>query len=140
MLFRSETLYVAYLDFANAFNSTDHEALWRWLEEIGVPDVDLLRSLYADAYYRAEFPYGATADVSLTRGKKQGDLISPLLFELLFNLYLLALEATAGGTFRFTRTQRAARGFADDVAITATSQAQLQRRLDITEQIGRAHV
>jgi hypothetical protein len=40
------SLYVAYLDFENAFNSTDHEALWRWLDLIGVPDVDLLRSLY----------------------------------------------------------------------------------------------
>ena len=26
---KGSTLYVAYLDFANAFNSTDHAALWR---------------------------------------------------------------------------------------------------------------
>ena len=38
-------LWVVYLDFANAFNSVDHEALWRWLRELNVPDVDLLRSL-----------------------------------------------------------------------------------------------
>ena len=75
-------LYVAYLDFENAFNSTDHEPLWQWLEHIGIPDVDLLRSLYQGAFYRADLPYGSTAHIQLTRGNKQGDLISPLLFEL----------------------------------------------------------
>lgn len=29
---KGDPLYVAYLDFENVFNSTDHEALFRWLE------------------------------------------------------------------------------------------------------------
>jgi hypothetical protein len=32
------TLYVAYLDFENEFNSIDHEALFRWLEELQILD------------------------------------------------------------------------------------------------------
>ncbi len=32
-------LWVVYLDFANVFNSVDHEALWRWLQELNVPDL-----------------------------------------------------------------------------------------------------
>ena len=126
------TLYVAYLDFENAFNSTDHEAMWAWLERLGIPDVDLLRPLYDGAYYRAEFPYGSSANVRLTRGNKQGDIISPLLFELLFDVYLRALEATAGAVTRFTHKPRAARGFADDVAITAPNKHLMQKRLDVT--------
>jgi hypothetical protein len=47
-----------YLDFRNAFNSIDHEALWRWLKELNIPDVDLLQSLYSGAYYMADLPYG----------------------------------------------------------------------------------
>jgi hypothetical protein len=43
-------LYVVYIDFANAFNSVDHEALWRWLQEMNVLDVDLLLSLYDHAH------------------------------------------------------------------------------------------
>jgi hypothetical protein len=39
------TLYVAYLDFENAFNSIDHEALFRWLEELQIPDLDLIHAL-----------------------------------------------------------------------------------------------
>ncbi len=63
------------LDFAspNAFNSVDHAALWRWLRELNVPDIDLLQSLYSGAYYQADLPYGRSADVVLSRGQKQGD-------------------------------------------------------------------
>ena len=60
---QKETLYVAYLDFENAFNSIDHEALWQWLERLGIPDIDLLRSLYRGAFYRAQLPYGTTARI-----------------------------------------------------------------------------
>ena len=78
----------------NAFNSIDHEALWRWLKELNIPDVDLLQSLYSGAYYTADLPYGRSAEVTLSRGQKQGDKSSPLLFGLVFNALLLALKAT----------------------------------------------
>jgi hypothetical protein len=47
---RRETLFCCYLNFVNAFNSTDHAALWRWLRELKVQDIDLLQSLYSGAY------------------------------------------------------------------------------------------
>ena len=40
------TLIVHFVDFANAFNSMDHMALWRWLEEINIPDIDLIKDIY----------------------------------------------------------------------------------------------
>ncbi len=71
-------LWVVYLDFANALNSVDHEALWWWLRESNVPDhdVDLLRSLYDKSYYVADLSYGQSAPIPLTRGTKQGDKLS----------------------------------------------------------------
>jgi hypothetical protein len=47
---RRELLFCYYSDFENEFNSVDHEALWRWLKELSVPDIDLLQSLYSGAY------------------------------------------------------------------------------------------
>ncbi len=44
---RGETPFCCCLDFADAFNSTDHAALWLWLQELKVPDIDLLQSLYS---------------------------------------------------------------------------------------------
>ena len=51
-------LYMIYIDFENAFNSVDHAAVWRWLAELIVPDIVLLRSLYKGAHYEADLPYG----------------------------------------------------------------------------------
>ena len=64
---RRETLFCCYLDFENAFNSPDHAALWRWLKELNVPDIDLLQSLYSGAYYQADLPYGRSAEIVRVR-------------------------------------------------------------------------
>jgi len=86
-----KSLYVTYLDVEWAFNSIDLEALrpWWWLEELNVPDVDLLLLHYAGAYYEADLPYGLSSPIFLLRGNKQGDKPSPVLFGLIFNALLL---------------------------------------------------
>ncbi len=70
---RKEQLFYVYLDFQNAFNSIEHEALWLWLKEMNIPDVKLLqtRGLYSGAYYTADLPYGRSAEMTLSRGQKQ---------------------------------------------------------------------
>ena len=35
-------LYLADLDFENAFYSVDHEAIWRWLTGLKISNVDIL--------------------------------------------------------------------------------------------------
>jgi ribonuclease HI len=126
-----ELLFCCYLDFANAFNSVDHEALWRWLEELNIPDIDLLRSLYSGAYYQADLPYGRSAKVVLSRGQKQGDKSSPLLFGLVFNALLLALKATGVGHRTVSGLRAPARGFADDLVIVTGSGADMSRLLQV---------
>ena len=128
---RGTTLFCCYLDFANAFNSVDHAALWRWLRELNVPDIDLLQSLYSEAYYQAELPYGRSAEVVLSRGQKQGDKSSPLLFGLIFNALLLALKATGVGHRTISGLRASARGFADDLVLVAYSAADMSRLLQV---------
>ncbi len=111
---KRQQLFVVYLDFANAFNSVDHEALWRWLRELNAPDVDLLRSLYDWAFYVADLLYGQSALISLTRGTKQGDKLSPLLFGIIFNFLLLALRASGVAHRTISGLRTPTRGFADD--------------------------
>ena len=118
---RKESLVVTFLDFANAFNSVDHAALWKWLRTLGVPDVDLLEDIYTNSYYSAETPHGTTAKIFLTRGTKQGDGLSPLLFSLIFNYLLHALAATGVGHKSTTGLRTPSRAFADDVALVTTS-------------------
>ena len=124
-------LFIAYLDFENAFNSVDHEAVWRWLSELNIPDVDLLRSLYEGAHYEADLPYGRSAPVYLTRGTKQGDILSPLLFGLIFNALLIGLRQSGVGHRTITGQRMAGRGFADDLVLSTATAAGMQRLLRV---------
>ena len=107
--------------WTNSFNSVDHEALWRWLQEINVPDVDFLRD---HAHYTADLAYGKTASISLT---KQGDQLSPQHFDLVFNCLLLALRATGIASRFMTGLRSPARGFADDLVLCTESAADMNR-------------
>ena len=118
---RKEIIVVAFLDFANAFNSVDHPALWRWLREIGVPDVDMLEDLYSDSFYQADTVYGTSAKVFLTRGTKQGDGLSPLLFSLIFNYLLHVLDSKQLGHKSTSGTRTPGRAFADDITLVTNS-------------------
>ena len=124
-------LYLIYIDFENAFNSVDHAAVWRWLAELNVPDIDLLRSLYEGAHYEADLPYGRSSPVFLTRGTKQGDILSPLLFNLVFNALLIGLRQSGVGfsTVRGLRTP--GRGFADDLTLSTATPAGMKKLLDV---------
>ena len=128
---RRKPLYCCYLDFRNAFNSIDHEALWRWLRKLNIPDIDLLQALYERACYEADLPYGRSAPIFLTRGQKQGDKLSPLLFNLIFNALLLALKATGIGHRTVTGLRAPAHGFADDLTLITESEEDMSRLLGV---------
>ncbi len=101
---------------------------------MNVPDIDLLQSLYSVAYYQADLPYGRSAEVVLSRGQKQGDKSSPLLFGLVFNALLLgvlALKASGVGHHTISGLQSPASGFADDLVIVASAAADLSCLLQV---------
>ena len=70
----------------------------------------------------------------MTRGQKQGDKLSPLLFSLIFNALLLALKATGIGHRTVTGLRAPARGFADDLTLITGSEANLSRLLKVVEE------
>ena len=41
-----KNIYFCFIDYAKAFDSVDHNKLWKILKEMGIPD-HLLRNLYA---------------------------------------------------------------------------------------------
>ena len=44
-----KNIYFCFIDYAKAFDSVDHNTLWKILKEMGIPDhlISLLRNLYA---------------------------------------------------------------------------------------------
>ncbi len=77
----------------------------------------------------ADLPYGQSAPIPLTRGTKQGDKLPPLLFGLIFNSLLLALQATGLAHRTVSGLRTLARGFADDLVLCTETAEGMNRLL-----------
>ena len=57
-----KNFYFCFIDYAEAFDSVDHNKLWKILQEIGIPDhlTCLLRNLYAGQEATIRTLYGTT--------------------------------------------------------------------------------
>ena len=57
-----KSIYFCFIDYAKAFDSVDHNKLWKILQEMGIPDnlTCLLRNLYAGQEARVRAGHGTT--------------------------------------------------------------------------------
>ena len=79
-----KNIYFCFNDYAKAFNSVDHNKLWKILREMGIPEhlTCLLRNLYAGQEATVRTGYGTTAWFQIGKGVRQVCILSPCLFNL----------------------------------------------------------
>ena len=78
-----KNIYFCFTDYAKAFDSMDHNKLWKILKEVGIPDhlTCLLRNLYAVQEATVRTRHG-TDWFQIGKGVHQGCILSPCLFNL----------------------------------------------------------
>ena len=83
-----------FIDYANTFDCVDHNKLWKFLKEMGIPDhlTCLLRNLYAGQEATVRSGHGTTDWFQIGKGVYQGCILSPCLF----NLYAEYIMRNAG--------------------------------------------
>eukprot|EP00961_Rhodomonas_salina_P169055 2277908-Rhodomonas_salina.1 len=100
------------------------------------PPSPLARSVPSTSWLRVANSFGQTAQCSLRRGVKQGDVTSPLLFAALFNLLLRSLQDSGAGYVchppqGFDTELTVSNGaFVDDTFCTAQSAGAMQTLVD----------
>jgi ribonuclease HI len=116
-----KTIYVAYLDWFNAFCSLSLEKMYQALVAMGMsePDMGIIRQAHAGAWVQVSTPFGSTATIQVTRGTPQGDCLSPLLFVFFINICLRKISATGKGFVHSCGVRRNAACFVDDIALLA---------------------
>ena len=79
-----KNMYFCFIDYAKAFDSVDHNKLWKIVKEVGIPDhlICLLRNLYAGQETTVRPGHGATDWLQIGKGVCQGCILSPCLFSL----------------------------------------------------------
>jgi retron-type reverse transcriptase len=128
-------LWVAAVDFKKAFDTVRHECIWKALRDQGVHEtyVSTLAKLYTDQKGQVATDRMSNA-FKIGRGTKQGDPISPVLFNAVLEMIVRRLRSKWDqqafgvdvGQDRLLQNLR----FADDVLVTATSLTQLQEMLN----------
>ena len=73
-----------FIDYAKAFDSVDHNKLWKILKEMGIPDhlICLLRNLYEGQEATVRTGHGTTDWFQIGKGVRQGYVLSLCLFNL----------------------------------------------------------
>ena len=127
-----KNIYFCFIDYAKAFDSTDHNKLWKILKEMGIPDhpTCLLRNLYAGLEATVRTGHGTTDWFHSGKRVCQGCILSPCLF----NLYAEYIMRNAGLEEAQARIKIARRNinnlrYADDTTLMAESEEELKSLL-----------
>lgn len=127
-------LHIGSLDISKAFDSIEHSAIFEALARHGAPDafLEYLRTSYGNMSTVLQFA-GCTRTTAVTRGVRQGDPMSPMMFNLKMEHTLRTLDPGIG--YNLTLSRRiSASCFADDERIYASTKQGLQRNMDRTRE------
>ena len=127
-------LYVAFIDFEKAFDSISRKLLWPILLKNGIKGrlYKCVRSMYENVKARIRCGAKFTDYINCTRGVKQGDVCSPVLFSLFINE--LALDIINNGRHGVSLSsdfvQLVILLFADDMILLSETFIGLQTQLN----------
>ena len=124
-----KNIYFCFIDYVKAFDSVDHNQLWKILKEMGIPDhlTCLLRNLYAGQEASVRTGHGTTDWFQIGKGVHQGCKLSPCLFNF-YAEYIMrnaGLEDTQAGIKIAGRNINSLR-YADDTTLMAESEEELK--------------
>ena len=100
-----KSTFAATLDLARAFDSVERSAIMRAAEAADIPPllIKYLKNLYASSTTTLSGTDWSSESIKVTRGVKQRDPLSPVIFNLHFhrNLALSTVRATPSRTIWF---------------------------------------
>jgi len=123
-------LFMASLDVAKAFDSVTHNTIVDILRSAGVPTpmVDYIAWVYEKSVTRLHCENWESQSIHPTCGVKQGDPLSPIIFNLVIDRLFSKLPSEIG--LKVGEVSLNAIGFADDLVLFATTPKGLQTLLD----------
>jgi len=141
-----KNIYFCFIDYDKAFDCVDHNKLWKFVKEMGIPDhlTCLLRNLYAGQESTVRTGHGTTDWFQIGKVVCQGCILSPCLFNL-YGEYIMrnaGLEETQAGIKIAGRNINNLR-YADDTTFMAGSEEELKSLLmkvkEENEKVGLKH-
>nr|VZI51958.1 unnamed protein product [Spirometra erinaceieuropaei] len=146
-------LYSTFVDLTKAFDTVNREGLWKIMQKFGCPGrfTQMVRQLHDGMMARVTDNGAVSEAFAVTNGVKQGCVLAPTLFSLMFSAMLMdayrderpgirIAYRTDGHLLNQRRMNFQSRVstttvhellFADDCALNTTSEAEMQRSMDL---------
>ncbi|BHF60457.1 hypothetical protein SprV_0100342200 [Sparganum proliferum] len=146
-------LYSTFVDLTKAFDTVNREELWKIMQKFGCPErfIQMVRQLHYGMMARVTDNGAVSEAFTVTNGVKQGCVLAPTLFSLMFSA--MPMDAyrderpgiriayrTNGHLLNQQRMHFQSRVstttvhellFADDCALNTTSEEEMQRSMDL---------
>ncbi|KAL0849608.1 hypothetical protein ABMA28_013867 [Loxostege sticticalis] len=136
----NKTIYLAFIDYAKAFDSLKHESVWRSLREQGIQNsyVNIIKNIYSESKARIRLEsIGETFPIE--KGVRQGDPLSPKLFTAVLEQLFRKLDWGHLG-LNINGTRLSHLRFADDLVILEedplTLESMIQTLVDRSREVG----
>ncbi|GCC27840.1 hypothetical protein chiPu_0006266 [Chiloscyllium punctatum] len=131
-------LAVVFVDLAKAFNSVGHKLLIKSLPSVKFPKafVRLIEDLYTGNTTVVEGNGNLTTPITIERGIKQGDPLSPILFNIALDPLVCSLARANSGVSMPPDSRRvncSTLAFADDIALLSDSHTGMARNLKLLQ-------
>uniref|UniRef100_A0A914DGE2 Reverse transcriptase domain-containing protein n=1 Tax=Acrobeloides nanus TaxID=290746 RepID=A0A914DGE2_9BILA len=125
-------LAIAWLDLTNAFGSIPHNAIIQSLRGFGFPEefTSIVHDLYTDTSTTVRVSGFITESISVGSGVKQGDPLSPILFNLALEPLIRAMKSRFKEPLNIHDVPIQMPAFADDLALVAKNGEELSKMLD----------
>nr|VZI48736.1 unnamed protein product [Spirometra erinaceieuropaei] len=146
-------LYSTFVDLPNAFDTVNREGLWKVMQKFGCPErfTQMVRQLHDGMMARVTDNGAVSEAFAVTNGVKQGCVLAPTLFSLMFSAMLMyayryerpgirIAYSTDGHLLNHRRMNFQSRVstatvhellIADDCALNTTSEEEMQRSMDL---------
>ena len=123
---------ICFIDYTKAFDSVDHNKLWKILKEMGKPDhlTCLLGNLYTGQEATGRTGHGTTDWFQIGKGVRQGCILPPCLFNLYaeYIMWNVGLDEAQAG-IKIARRNINNLRYPDDTTLMAESEEELKSLL-----------
>ena len=128
-------IYIASVDFADAFGSIPHDYIKYVINEMNFPEeiTEIIANSYDNGQTKVRVNSQESRNINIRKGVKQGCPLSPLLFNFCINPLLDKLDEEGSGYHIDTDLKHTCQAYADDVIICSSTKEGLQQNLDIIE-------